>query len=189
MVDRGILSVEQCEAALRDIVGSERAAIICAAKLLSSDSATTPLLLALLDTERRVDNRHGILYALSWHADMSAFDVMVRIVSDRNEVPVIRGQAAEGLSYAFSRLATNSARFEAGVNALLEALKDPSPEVRYCAVNALGTTGHPPLASAIQGMLSDRALVPGWVGTVGEEASRALESLWASHKMRLRKKP
>ncbi len=119
--------------------------------------------------------RQGILYALSWHADLGTWDLMVRILADPQETPKVRGQAAEGLSYMFYKVPPGSREFEASVAALLEALKDPSPEVRYCAVHALGSTRHRPLIPVLEEMLLDKTPVPGWMGTVGDEAGRALE--------------
>ncbi|MCY1042378.1 HEAT repeat domain-containing protein [Corallococcus sp. bb12-1] len=186
MNERAPLSQVQREAALKDIVGSDLGAIVEAAKLLSSDRSTTATLLKLLETERRVETRQGLLYALCWHGDLGTWDLMIHILADPQEAPKVRGQAAEGLSYMFMSVRTDSREFEAAVHALRGALKDPSPEVRYCAVNALGATGHPPLIPVLQAMGEDRTPVPGWMGTVSEEASRAIEALEGLHRMRLK---
>ncbi|WNG31656.1 HEAT repeat domain-containing protein [Cystobacter fuscus] len=155
---------------MRDIRGLERGVIVEAAKLLSADSSTTARLLELLPGEERVEVRHGILYALSWHGDVSLWDLMIR-----KEHPKVRGQAAECISYLFGKVETDSKEFEAAVDALQKALKDDSPEVRYCAANALGATRHLPLIPVLQGMLRDQTPVEGWMGSVGDEASRAIE--------------
>lgn len=99
MSEREPLTEEQREAALRDIRGPELGVIVKAAKLLSADSSTTTRLLELLASEERVEVRHGILYALSWHGDISLWDLMIRILADQKEHPKVRGQAAECISY------------------------------------------------------------------------------------------
>lgn len=184
MVESGPLSQEQRQSALAEILGPDRGLMVEAAKRLSSDPSTTSRLLELLATESRLENRHAILYALTWHANLGTWALMVRIFADRGEDPKVRGQAAEALSYMFARWRTDSGEFESGVRALLDALKDPSPEVRYCAVHALGATGHPPLIPKLTEMLEDETPVDGWVGTVGDEARRALEWLEGMHTMR-----
>lgn len=161
--------------------------MVRAANLLSSDPSTTSRLLELLEKERRVANRHALLYALTWHPDLGLWSLMVQILSDTQEAPLVRGQAAEFLAYNFASLRTDSRDFETGVHALLHALEDPSPEVRYCAVHALGSTGHPPLIPMIEKMFEDKTPVPGWMGTVADEASRAREWIDGMYSMRLKK--
>src|SRR5690349_22130474 len=151
MSQREPLTEEQREAALRDIRGPERGVIVEAAKLLSADSSTTARLLELLPSEERDGVRHGILYALSWHGDVSLWDLMLRILADQKEHPKVRGQAAECISYLFDKVETDSKEFKAAVDALQEALRDDSPEVRYCAAHALGATRHLPLIPVLQG--------------------------------------
>ncbi|WP_407667380.1 HEAT repeat domain-containing protein [Myxococcus dinghuensis] len=86
---------------------------------------------------------------------------MVSILLDRKEDPKVRGQASEALGYGFANLKTTSEKFLQGVSALLEALGEPSPEVRYCAAFALGCTGHPPLLPVLEKMRADQTPVPG----------------------------
>ncbi|QRK13884.1 HEAT repeat domain-containing protein [Archangium violaceum] len=160
---------------MRNIRGPELEAIVLAAKLLSADSSTTARLLELLTSEERVEVRHGILYALSWHEDVCLWDLVIQILSDQKEHPKVRGQAAECLSCLFDKVETDSKEFKAAVDALQQALRDDSPEVRYCAAHALGATNYLPLIPVLQGMLMDRTPVEGWMGSVGDEASRAIE--------------
>lgn len=189
MGEREPLSPEQREAALRDIMGADRSAMVEAARLLESDKSTTPRLLELLETERRVDTRQAILYTLSWHADLGTWDLMVRILSDPGEAPRVRGQAAEGLAYSFSQVSPGSREFESGVRALIDALKDPEPEVRYCSLFALGATKHPPLIPVLKEMLADLTPVPGWVGTVAHSAAGAIEGIeWAEEVRRMKER-
>ncbi|WP_244221921.1 HEAT repeat domain-containing protein [Corallococcus exercitus] len=177
---------EERDVALKDILGDDPIAMVKASKLLCYAKAATPTLLRFLEAETRVDTRHAILYALTWHGHLAQWDLMVGILKDVQEAPLVRGQAAEYLAYNFLNVRTDSAEFKVAVDALLEALKDPSPEVRYCAVHALGNTGHPPLRPALQEMIQDRTPVPGWVGTVSSQASESMEWLESMHERRLK---
>jgi HEAT repeat protein len=183
------LTEAQRESALRNIRGPDLEAIVQAAKLLSADHSTTARLLELLASEGRVEVRHALLYALSWHADVSLRGLMIQILADQREHPKVRGQAAEGISYLFYKVRTDSKEFEAVVNALQDALRDGSPEVRYCVVNALGATKHLPLIPVLEGMREDQTSVEGWVGTVGEAASRAIKWIEMANSLRRGIKP
>lgn len=169
------LSEDQRTQALAEIVCSDRERFVAAAHVLSEDPSTRPALLELLENERRIDQRHAILYALTWHADLRDWYMMILIFADANEAPLVRGQAAEALSYAFYMVSRDSEAYRAAVDALIAGLEDPSPEVRYCAVNALGTTQDRALIPVIARMLDDHTPVPGWLGTVADEAARALD--------------
>jgi HEAT repeat protein len=169
------LSDAERASALKDIVSSDADAVVCAAKALSSDKTTTAALLALLEGEQREVCRHGILYALSWHGDRGLRDRMLAIFKDQNETPMVRGQAAECVAYMFHMLDPASDAFKEAVDTFCTALGDPSPEVRYCAVHALGAARQPALLPILERMRSDRTPVPGWLGTVGDEAERAIE--------------
>ncbi|ABF86579.1 PBS lyase HEAT repeat-like domain protein [Myxococcus xanthus DK 1622] len=162
---------------MKDIVGSDRRAIVNAATLLSGDPTTTGELLELLKVENRAEPRQGILHALSWHGDLRTWGLMVRILADDNEDPKVRGQAAEGLAYMFDLVKADSPEFELAVKTLLEALSDPSLEVRYNAIFAIGATKHPPLIPALEALLGDSTPVPGWGDTIGRKAADAIEWL------------
>ncbi|MDP3505725.1 MAG: HEAT repeat domain-containing protein [Myxococcales bacterium] len=176
------------ETALRDIQSDERSLIVAAGKVLADDKASTSVLVELLGTERRPENRQAILYALAWHSDVSAvpglWDRMVEIVADTTEHPKVRGQAAEVLAYAFLDQQPGTAAFTAAVEVLIEATKDPSPEVRYCAANTIGSSGYLPLRPHLEALLGDRDPVEGWVGSVADEAERSMEWLVAMDEQR-----
>lgn len=175
MGEKTPLTGEQREAALRSLRGTDLEGVVQAAKLLSADSSTTAALLELLESERPAEVRQGILYALSWHGDVSLWGLFLKVLSDRGEHPTVRGQAAEGLAYLFSEVRTDSQEFEEAVGVLRDSLTDSSPEVRYCALFALGATKHLPLIPVLEEMLKDGTPVEGWAGTVGDEAARAIE--------------
>lgn len=172
--------------ALLDVVSDDAARVVAAAKRLSELPDTNASLRRLLENERRLVNRHGILYALTWHALPSDWELMIHLVADESEHPKVRGQAAEALSYAFYQHEPDSAPFEAAVRALVEATRSLEPEVRYCAANALGATGHLPLVPVLESLLNDGARPPGWLGSVADEAQRALEWLIDASRRRSR---
>lgn len=172
-----MLPPDESERALRDVLSDEHAKVVSAAKLLSEDATTTDDLLRLLMTERRPDNRQGLLYALAWHGDLKAWNVAVEILADESEHPTVRGQAAEVLSYAFMSVKPGGPEFGLAVPVLIAATKSVEPEVRYCAANAIGSSGDLSLRAHLEALLNDQTRVTGWSGTVGDEASRAIESL------------
>lgn len=146
---------------MKDIVGSDPRAIVNAATLLSGDPTTTGELLELLKVEDRAEPRQGLLYALSWHGDLRTWGLMVRILADARETPKVRGQAAEGLAYMFDLVGAESPEFQLAAKTPLQALSDPSLEVRYNAIFAIGATKHPPLIPALEALLGDSTLMPG----------------------------
>ncbi|WP_226993993.1 HEAT repeat domain-containing protein [Myxococcus hansupus] len=174
---QALLSDEQREAALQALVGSNPTAIIQAANLLSGDSTTTPRLLELLEVESRPASRQGILFALSWHGDVSLWGLMLRILADVQEAPVVRGQAAEGVAYLFYKVQPETEEFELAARTLLKALEDPSLEVRYGVIFALGASRHLSFLPVLEALIEDPTPVPGWNDTIGRKAADAIESL------------
>lgn len=158
-------------------MSDERDTVVPAAKLLSSDATTTDEVLRLLKTARHHDNRQGLLYALAWHGGLKAWKVAVEILADEREHPTVRGQAAEVLSYAFSQVEPGGPEFAMAVPVLAAATKSVEPEVRCRAANAIGSSGDVSLRPLLEALLKDQTRVPGWVGTVADEAERSIESL------------
>jgi HEAT repeat protein len=107
-----------------------------ASRRLATDPSLVSVLLKLLGVEKRVEQRQAILYALSWQNDLRTWRPLLRVLANRDESPKVRGQAAEGLAYGFFRKRKGSKGFKAALSALVAALKDPSPEVRYFAIFA-----------------------------------------------------
>lgn len=189
MTKRVPLSPEERGAAFVALCGQDGAEVREASKRLSGDPTTTTRLLALLETQTRPEVRQGILHALAWHGDLAPWDAAVHIVADSNEAPAVRGQAAEVLAYNFNKAWPGDGRFEAATGALLAALKDPSPEVRSCAVHALGCTAHLPLLPALEAMLSDQTPVEGWNSTVAAMAAEQIEWLRDTAERRAQRRP
>jgi len=176
MNNRAALSNRDRTSALADIRGNDRVAKVEAAKKLSTDSSTYSDLRRLLRHENREDTRHAIAFALSWQDDLRSWSILVRLLSDRSESPMVRGQAAEGLAYKFHRKRKGSLGFQSAIRALVAALSDPSPEVRYFSVFALGASGDRRMLPVLRRMKRDRARLVGF-GAVSDEAKEAIKRI------------
>jgi HEAT repeat protein len=172
-----ILSRRERDLALRDIRGTDRVAMVEAAKRLATAPSVLPALLKLLRVEKRVEERHAIVFALSWQNDLRTWQPLLRVLANPQESPRVRAQAAEGLAYLFFRKKKDSKGFRAAISALVAALKDPSPEVRYFAVFALGASLDRRVLPVLRKMTKDSESPKGLVGTVGEEAEEAIECI------------
>jgi hypothetical protein len=92
---------------------------------------------------------------------------LIRVMEDRTEDSLLRGRAAESLQ---TRSAPRATR------ALMNALRDPAVEVRFWAVFALGSHPAKKAIPALEPMLGDSAVLPGW-WSVGQEAEAMLDAL------------
>jgi HEAT repeat protein len=151
------------------LVGEDRVAMVEAARRLAEKEGASPKLRELLRHEQREATRHAILYALSWQRDPRAWPIFVRVLSDRSESALVRGQAAEGLAYNFHRKRKGSAAFESAFAALVSASRDASPEVRYYVAFALGASRDERALPVLRKMTKGRA--------VAAEAREAIDRL------------
>ena len=92
---------------------------------------------------------------------------LIRVMTDSTEDTLIRGRAAESLQ---ARAVPRATR------ALIHALRDPAVEVRFWAVFALGSHPARKAVAALEPMLADDAVLPGW-WSVSREAEAMLDSL------------
>jgi hypothetical protein len=89
------------------------------------------------DPEPRV--RHAAAYALTFWFQPRAPAALIAALEDAAEQPNIRGQAAEGIGNVLgAELGSPSLRARA-IAELRRGLADPSPEVRFWCIYALGT--------------------------------------------------
>jgi len=97
-----------------------------------------------------------------------ARDALLRVVKDADEPPEVRGDATEALIYF---------RDERAVPTLLEQLADPSPEVRFWAIFALGHLAGPEVIPTLQHLAeTDDTVVPRW-WSIRKEAQDAIRSI------------
>ena len=136
-----------------------------------ADRRAVPELLAALQTDLDLETRVAAAYALGLLGDHRSVDALLATMADRNEDPRIRGMAAEALTGVQERRA---------VPYLIAALDDPSVEVRFWAVFALGQFGDPAALGALERLAqTDDAVLPGW-RSVKEEAAAAIKSITAA---------
>src|SRR6266542_3518918 len=108
-----------------------RAAVARAFAVLGSRRPLRALAAALAgDPDPTV--QEAAAYGLAFLWDPRAFDPLVHALGGAGELPAVRAQAAEGLA---------NLRAVRAVPALLAALGDPAPEVRFWASFALGALG------------------------------------------------
>jgi HEAT repeat protein len=161
--------------ALKALGDDDRRTVVDAARLLASGRGMAVPLLKKLKTEPRAVNRQGILYAISWQDDLRAWWPLVKVLADVDEAPAVRGQAAEGIAYLLGRKSRDRLGYLIAKEVLLWALNDSSPEVRYYAIFALGASRDGSVIPALQRMMKDSGRSDAIVGTVGEEACRAID--------------
>ncbi|MBN1286345.1 MAG: HEAT repeat domain-containing protein [Anaerolineae bacterium] len=105
------------------------------------------------------------LYRLLSHRKIA--EVLIEKLNDTTETPNVRGEAAEALA---------NGCFTETVPSLINALGDPSAEVRFWSAFALGQVGSPAAIPALERLAADEAIVPGW-WSVGKEANDALVTI------------
>jgi len=131
-----------------------------------------PLLLRLLNDPVE-ENRYGAAYALGFrYHDARVVRPLIRVLTNRQETPRVRGQAAESL---------RSRRTRKALKALIECSADESAEVRFWSVFSLGQYSgrrkktRLAVVRALEQRLHDDGW-PNWGWTVGLEALAMLES-------------
>ena len=153
--------------ALHDLDPPLRAESARALGALGSPQAV-PGLIAALQTDADTDTRAAAAYALGLLGDPRAIDPLLAKLADASEDPGVRGFAAEAFTWHRERRA---------VPALIAALSDPLPEVRFWAAFALGELGDPAALGELERLArADTGTVPGW-GPVKDEAAAAIESI------------
>lgn len=168
------LSGEELKQALDALRGGNRTVLLEAARRLASNKGLAVTLLQMLKEESRVSNRHGILYALSWQGDVRVWWPLLKVLANVNEVPLVRGQAAEGIAYLFWRKRQGSLAYRIAIELLTWTLSDTSAEVRYYALFALGASKDPAVIPTLRAMTEDDGRSDSIVGTVGQEAQKAI---------------
>lgn len=169
------MTVVEQQSALKAILSVDRNTVVDASLRLSSCKGLTKILVKMLETERRVTNRHAIVYALAWQGDLRAWWPFLKLFADVSEAPLVRGQAAEGLEYLFYRKQRGSLSHRTGLQVLRWGLADPSPEVRACAVIALGASRDREVLPWLQQMTTDTGTPSSAAGTVGHQAVEAMD--------------
>jgi HEAT repeat protein len=130
-------------------------------------TASVDRLLRLLEDDAEM--RHVSAHALGEIGDRRAHAPLLAVLADRSLPADLRGQAAESLSSIDGAIDA--------VPALIVALGDSEPEVRFFAAFALGVIGDPRALIPLDHLAeTDRAELSGY-GAVCEEAREAAEHI------------
>lgn len=119
---------------------------------IGNGKATRPLM-HLVRTMTSSFKRQAVVFALGGLQDKRARSLLEWVLADLREDPKTRGLAAEALGLLRPKTPT--------VKVLIRALEDPSAEVRYSALCALGALRSRYALPAVKRMLEDRTIVDG----------------------------
>jgi HEAT repeat protein len=127
-----------------------------------------PGLVKLLATSSQPERRSTIAWALGSLQDKRASSALTEILSNKHDLPRVRGHAAEALGQLKAKRA---------IRPLLLALRDEAPEVRFWTVYALGQLkSHRAIPELERLAKHDKANLPGW-WTIKKEAKAALAQI------------
>jgi HEAT repeat protein len=155
--------------ALEDDDLSVRVASAHALGELDDALAVEPLIRSL-KLDPSLDVRQMAAWSLGRIGDATALNPLVAVLGALEESPSVRAECAEALGELGQ---------DAAVMPLLEALRDPSPEVRFFSAFALGQIGDVRALPALQHVAAaDEGTAQGW-GSVREEAADAIEAIHA----------
>jgi HEAT repeat protein len=138
----------------------------------AAETTAVPRLIRDLCSSRDCEKRVVAAYALGFFHDRRAAKPLIHVLRNRRASPRLRGQAAETLGYLFMSRADRLA-----FSALREGIEDPSPEVRFWSVFALGQMGNPKAIQALTKISrEDKVTLPGW-WSVAKEAKAAIRQI------------
>ncbi len=166
----GPRAIEPLLAALTDNAPEVRAEAARDMGVLRDDAAIAPLA-AALERDPNTDVRAMAANALGSFPSVGAAAALSKALRRSGEDPKIRGMAAEGLALAGGKMA---------VEPLIEALSDPSPEVRFWAAVGLGGLGDTAALPALRRLSEAEGASPPGARDVREEAVKAIENIEAS---------
>jgi HEAT repeat protein len=126
----------------------------------------------ILASGKSAEARKRAAWALGFLHDEDAAPALLRTLADRHEETDVRAYAAEALGHLAPQMQHDEA-----LAALLQALTDRAPEIRFWAAFALGNLGDERAIPALQ-RLADRDpdSVPGW-WSIRKEALESIEQI------------
>jgi HEAT repeat protein len=135
---------------------------------LRSKRAVAPLIDILVNRDEDAWVRRIAANALGQLRDPRGRDALFRLAKDATEAADVRGDATEALANL------GDVR---SVPMLLDQLEDPSPEVRFWAVFALGCLAEPDVIPVLERVVAtDAGVAPGW-WSVKKEARDAIQNI------------
>lgn len=125
-------------------------------------------------TDPSEEVRRAIAYVLTFWAEQRAAWSLLPVLQDERESPVVRGQAAEGIGVAVSGRLLSAEQISRITDALAAGLRDPSPEVRFWCLYAVGQARLVSLRGEVERLRdSDENMCP-YMWRVCDEASDVL---------------
>jgi hypothetical protein len=119
--------------------------------------------------------RAAAVSALAFMFDDEAFEPLLTVLTETDELPTTRAAAAEGLGNLLQHADPESMRFRLARSVLIACLRDPSPEVRFWSAFALGCMKAEEALPHLRRLAaSDRSTCPGW-WAVADEARDAIQ--------------
>ncbi len=120
------------------------------------------------DGDSNPDVRKAAVYSLGLMGNMGASKVLTKTLINKEEVPEVRGMAAEAIA---------SLRDISAIPILIEALSDQMPDVRFWSAYALRCIGDESALEALDKILkTDDAEIPSW-GSIRAEAGAAINAI------------
>jgi HEAT repeat protein len=135
--------------------------------VIGSRTATRPLLRLARASDSRI-RRQAAVFALGLLNDKRGRSTLIKVLLDTKEGTKIRGLAAEALGLLPAKRGTTMV--------LVEMLQDPSAEVRYSALCALGALRANSALGSIESLLGDTAVVDGEM-SVGDRAASVMADM------------
>lgn len=138
----------------------------------AEDTTAVPRLIRDLRASADCEKRVAAAHTLGFLHDRRAVKPLIQVVRNRKASPRLRGQAAESLGYLVMFRADRLA-----FSTLLEEFEDPSPEVRFWSVFAVGQMGNREAIPALTKISQeDKATLPGW-WSIAKEAKAAIRQI------------
>jgi HEAT repeat protein len=159
---------------VRDLTGRDSTKRWAAAVELARtrDERTRRQVARVLEGAGNDDGRAAAAYVLGFSGDTAFAGVLARRLADRDECVLVRAHAAEALGH----LLQHEPVLADIRTAIVAALTDEEPEVRFWATFAAGALELQESRPRLERLLGDEASVEGW-WTVAQEAEWALRCL------------
>lgn len=128
--------------------------------------------------------REAAVYAMSWPPHPSdeeteelRFRSLQCVLTNEQELPRVRGQAAEGIHNMFDAADRRKRRFRKAKETLLEVIEFDDPDVRFWCCFALGGMKDPAVLPVLRRIArTDKRMCPGW-WRVCDEAKDAIATI------------
>ncbi|PRQ04008.1 putative phycocyanin operon protein Z [Enhygromyxa salina] len=164
------IGLEGAECTLITLLSDEeprvRAEAAMSLGLLSNDTVVDSLL-SRLKTDPELQVRLAVVHSLGTLSHTKSAHCLQALISNPEEDATVRADATEALAHVDA---------DGVIDALLSALQDPSPTVRFSAAYALGEQGDPVALPALR-VIADTDVASTEFGDVAARAAEAIEDI------------